>query len=271
MILAAAIALIAAGARSANAQTTTPAAPAPVDINLDFSKTADQAKMMLNGNAAWTNGRLELVDGGGSETASAFTSTAVPATADYLATFQFEIKSIPGFGDPADGMTFTAQGEGPDQMGGGGGSIGYNGAFAPFSYAVEFNLWHDQGLQDGLDQTIAWDAFGQRLKFDQVPFPGIGDLDAGVFTAQVRVQPDQLTVTIAGGNAKLPPTVVLKSTPLDPTSIPSTVPASMPLFQALAPKPMFFGFTGATGGAESIEDVLNLHIQSPAPAVTAGE
>jgi hypothetical protein len=96
-------------------------------------------------------------------------------------------------------------------------------------------------------------------------------MDLGVFTAQVRVQPDQMTVTISGGNTNLPSTVAMVSRPLAPSAIPSAVPAGMPLFQALAPNPIFFGFTGATGGLGSVQQVLNLRIQSPAPAPAAGQ
>ena len=47
----------------------------------------------------------------------AFLTNPVPATADYLATFQFEIKSTGNGVAPADGLAFVVQGVGPDQVG----------------------------------------------------------------------------------------------------------------------------------------------------------
>jgi hypothetical protein len=266
IILAAVLSFAAAGAATAQSGTTppvTPAATPPVDVvNLDFSKAADQAKMMVNGNAMFTSdGRLELTSDV-SQAGSAFATTPVPATTDFLATFQFEVKSLAGAA-PADGFAFVAQNVGPDQIGGGGGSLGYAGTtFGATSYAVEFNTYSGNGLGNGQDQTVAWDAFGQREKFDQAAFPDMnGFVDQGVFTAQVQTQPNQLTVTVSGGNNNLKPTVVMKSTDL-------LAGTNINLYQVLSPKPIFFGFTGGTGGQGAVQDILNLRIQSPAPAAT---
>jgi len=234
-----------------------------VTLNLDFSKPEDQAKMMLNGNAAWTNGRLELTSDV-SMAGSAFTTTPVPATDNYLATFQFEVMSLAGAA-PADGFMFVAQNAGPDKIGGGGGSLGYQAGnvFGPNSYGVEFNSYSGAGLGNGMDQTVAWNAFGAREKFDQTAWPDMtGFVDQGVFTAQVMVQPNQIEVTVSGGNNNLKPTMVMKSTDL-------LAGTGLNLFQILSPKPIFFGFTGGTGGSGSVQDILNLNIQSPAPAAGA--
>jgi len=257
---AAALALATVSAQAANP-------PAPVDINLDFSKTADQAKVMLNGTAAFTNNRLELTNTG-SQAGSAFLTTPIPATADYLATFQFEVMSDNG-GTPADGFALVAQSVGADQVGDGGGNIGYasgSNVFGQNSYAVEFNDYPPNGFSDSAGATVAWDAFGKRFKYDQTAFPDPnGFVDQGVFTAEVRVQPNNITVTVSGGKSNLKPTVAMKT---DFLSLFATPPP--PLFQNLAAKPLFLGFTGGTGGSDSIQDILNLHIQSPAPAATAG-
>src|SRR5207245_270036 len=98
-------------------------------VDLDFSKATDLDKVMIND----PNGiPVQVVDDGGKkrlrltdntgEVSSVFIKTPVPATADYLATFQFEIKNDGG--DPADGLCFVAQTAGPDKIGGGGGDNG---------------------------------------------------------------------------------------------------------------------------------------------------
>jgi hypothetical protein len=268
ILFATVLSLVCTAALADPPATTPPAsstAAQPVDVlNLDFSKAADQAKMMVNGNASFTaDGRLELTSDV-SQAGSAFTTTPVPATADYLATFQFEVKSLAGAA-PADGFAFVTQQIGPDTIGDGGGSLGYaNGAkvFGQNSYAVEFNTYSGNGLGNGNDQTIAWDAFGQRLKLDQSAWPDTtGFVDQGVFTAEVRVQPNNMTVTVSGGTNNLKPTEVMSSKFLALFANPPP-----PLFQTLAAKPIFFGFTGGTGGLGAVQDILNLRIQSPAPA-----
>jgi hypothetical protein len=171
------MALALAGAQAATGIPPASAAD-PVDIvNLDFSKEADQAKMTLNGTAYWVDGRLQLTEATG-EAASAFLTTALPTTADYLATFQFEVRSLEQ-ASPADGFMFVAQTTGPEAIGDGGGSLAYNtgdgSGLGVFSYGVEFNNYDGQGLGGGIDQTVAWNAFGQRFpgKYDQTRFPGL--------------------------------------------------------------------------------------------------
>jgi hypothetical protein len=255
-IIAAALALVSIHARAAE--------PAVI-VDLDFSKADVAAGVQLNNEFAQfvTEGgkqRLRLTNDIG-EKSSVFTPTPVPPTADYLATFQFEVRRLAGDPAPADGFMFVAQTAGPDRLGDGGGSLGYAGsAFGALSYGVEFNSYTGQGLGDGVDETVAWNAFGERRKYDQKPFPHVG---LGVFTAEVRVQPNEMSVTISGGKANLPPTLVMTSTPLIPEELGG-------LFKLLTPKPIYFGFAAATGGAGQVTDILNLRIVSPAPAPTAG-
>jgi lectin family protein len=235
------------------------AAPPQTIVDLDFSKATDLAKVMIND----PNGiPVQVVDDGGKkrlrltdntgEVSSVFIKTPVPPTADYLATFQFEIKNDGG--DPADGFCFVAQTAGPDKIGGGGGSLGYvTSDFDKNSYAVEFNTYAGQG-----PQAVAWDYGGTRSKFDQTPFDMV---DKGIFTAEVRVQPGSITVTISGGTANLKPTQAMT------TNIFKTLGCgdTGTLFQRLTTQPIYFGFTAGTGGLGTIQDVLNLKIVSPAP------
>jgi hypothetical protein len=233
-------------------------------VDLDFSKAADLAKVMIND----PNGipvqvvndggkmRLRLTDNTG-EVSSVFIKTPVPATADYLATFQFEIKNDGG--DPADGFCFVAQTDGPDKIGGGGGSLGYVTTDLADSYAVEFNTYSGQG-----PQAVAWDKNGSRSKFDQTAFNMV---DQGIFTAEVRVQPSSITVTISGGTANLKPTQAMTTSIIKKLGCPDK-----PIFQNLLNnKPIYFGFTAGTGGLGTIQDILNLKIVSPAPPAAAGE
>jgi hypothetical protein len=230
-------------------------------VDLDFSRAADLDKVMVNDPNSIPvqvvdeggKKRLRLTDTAG-EVSSVFIKTPVPATADYLATFQFEIKGDGG--DPADGFAFVAQTAGPDRIGDGGGALGYQGGgdtgIGASSYAVEFNTYSGQG-----PQSVGWDMNGSRQKFDQTAFEMV---DKGIFTAEVRVQPTSITVTISGGNDNLKPTQVMATNVIKALGC-----GDKPVFQNLTPKPIFFGFTAGTGGLGTVQDVLNLKIVSPAP------
>ena len=51
----------------------------------------------------------------------------------------------------------------------------------------------------------------------------------------------------------------------------SSPPYLNTFFNAPTDKPFFVGFTAATGGLGTIQEILNLRIVSPAPPVTAGD
>jgi len=233
-------------------------------INLDFTNAASVDALQVNGSAAFTEEggkqRLRLTDAL-SEGSSAFVKTPAQIS-DYLATFDFEVRRVEDDDNPpADGFLFLAQTVGPEAIGGGGGGIGLirndrnavpstdeGGGFPGYSYGVEFNTWADQGLPDN-PQTVALDLLGIRTKLNMTPFPHV---DGGVFRAQVRVTPAELTVTVSGGKQNMAPTVILTS--------PNWLVGDF--FKA--PKPLYFGFTAGTGGAQQITDIFNLRIQTAA-------
>src|SRR5438445_3960346 len=248
--------------------------PAPQTlVSLDFSKAADQGMVQLDGTGSATftsSGKLELVDGGGSETGVAFIKTPFNVS-DYLASFDFQVQPNAGDTNPADCFLFIAQTAGLGYYGGGGGAAGYartdtsglpdpstpaGGGFPGYSYAIEFNAWADQGLPDdaGGRYTIALDLNSVRSKIGITPFDFI---DAGVLHADVRVTPAQLTMTLTkqGG-----------TTPVFTFTSPTWL---VNYFQA--PKPLYLGFTASTGGAYIIADILNFKLQTGLPAPTAGQ
>jgi hypothetical protein len=259
-IFAAALALLTVQARAA-----------VVDVLvLDFSKTADQGKMTLNSNAdqvRFENGRLLLTDDG-SQAASAFITTPIPAISDYLATFQMEVAEHPddagGAGNPpADGCIFLVQSGGPDKLGSGGGGCGYTQAngqrgeqhrtdaadYFGYNYGIDFNTWGDNGLPDAA-QTIGLDLRQNRTQLGERPFVHVGK---GLITYAVRVTPDQVVVTASGGTDNLANQEILNV-------------RLGGYFNA--PNPLFFGWTAGTGGARQITTVANLRIQTGFETVT---
>jgi hypothetical protein len=233
-------------------------------VDLDFSRAADLDKVQINddlGIAAVVDEggkkRLRLNDGTGSHAVSVFTKTPVPVPDSYLATFQFEVKSADvGL---ADGFAFVAQSNGPDKIGGAGGNLGYVTADLSKSYAVEFNTYSGQG-----GQTVGWNEKGTRSKRDQSPFE---HADMGIFTAEVRVEGSNITVTVSGGTDNLKPTQVMTVNYFK--NLTALLGCSAPpadYFKNLTPEPVFFGFTAGTGGETQVTDILNLKVVAPAPA-----
>jgi lectin family protein len=221
------------------------AAATPV-IQLDFNDPAAGDQVQLNGIADLVpvGGRqhLRLAEDFG-QAGSAWLRRPLQLPA-YTVEFDFTVTRTDPADQPADGFTFTAQEYGPVALGDGGGGLGYTG-IPGYSYAVEFNTYAAQGLRDN-SETVAIDVVGARAKLSQVPFPHI---DRGVLHAAISVRREGIEVTVSGGKENLAPRKVL----VTPWWI---------LFDTN--RPLWFGFTGATGGLRSTIDILNLTI-TPLP------
>jgi hypothetical protein len=232
-------------------------------VNLDFADAAVAERFQLNGSAQWVmedgRQRLRLTDDFG-QGASAFLTTPLDIS-NYLATFDFQVTRVEEGDDPADGFVWLAQTAGANRIGTGGGGLGFTfgdnnrpprdeegGGFPGYSYGIEFNTYAPQGLPDAAE-TVGLNLFGMRTRLGQTAFPHI---DQGVFRAQVRVTPERLTLTVSGGNNNAEPRVLLTS----PDFL-----ARANYFQT--PAPLYFGFTGGTGGLQQRTDILNLRIQVP--------
>jgi len=248
-------------------------------LSLDFSKTADQGKVTINGNAQFLNGKLVVIDDNGSEASSAFV-TAPMQLSDYMASFDMEVKTADPAANPADAVLFLVQSGGPDHIGGGGGGSGFtrtDGQATPrandttqldywgYTYSVDFNAWQDNGLPNQ-NQIIGLNLTGQRNVFGRTKYNFVNQ---GLIHYDIRVTPDTLSVFATGGTAKMDHTVLL------------TQPTWMGKGFFNAPNPVYFGFTGGTGGAQMEADISNLTISTgdglpapalpfPAPAPTAG-
>ena len=124
-----------AGSAITSSQATLSGDAYPTNLTFNTDGTAWQ----LNGVATLANNVLGLTDGGGSEAASAFYT--VP---QYVGRFTTSFDYVGNGG--ADGTTFTIQNylTGASALGGGGGSLGYNGISN--SIALEINLYTGAGV-----------------------------------------------------------------------------------------------------------------------------
>lgn len=261
-IFTAALTLAAAGAWAA-------APPAPTDVlSLDFSQAAVANQLQLNGSAALTqvSGKqvLRLTDGSGGEGASVFTKTPVPATGDYLATFDFQVQG-PDANTAADGgfmyLVQTAGATNIGDAGSSGNNLGYTTGtgigpgtmtmegFPGYSYGLAFSTLTNLNFVDN-SQVVELRVDGTNTRLNPTPFKMDGE---GVLHASLRVKPDSLALTVQGGKDYATAKTVFTT--------PSWIGNG--LFNS-STKPLFFGFTAAEGGGQ-ITDIFSLRVQSPAP------
>jgi len=180
------------------------------------------------------SGALQLTDGGAGEGRAAWWTKKVNVQ-KFTTDFNFQQTSA-----TADGMTFAIQNAAPGvwAVGGNGASLGYGGLAA--SVAVKFDLYNNGG--EGSDSTGIYTA-GAVPTLPSVDMTGSGvNLHSGdVMHAHVTYDGTTLTLTITD-------TVTNASfTTSTAVNIPTVVGATT----------AYVGFTGGTGGATAVQNVLN--------------
>ncbi len=212
-------------------------APYTISYLQGFSTTG----LAMNGDAALNGTRLRLTDGAMSEFSSAWFATPVNITS-----FNTEFSFQPTQAN-ADGMTFAIQSVGPGAIGPAGAGLGY-GAPSPGgqggisnSIAIKFDLYNNLG--EGVDST------GLYVNGASPTIPAIDLTSSGVNLHSG--DPFRVHVTYNGTTLVMRITdKVTQATFL--TSWPINLPAT------LGGNTGYVGFTGSTGGATSIQDVLTL-------------
>jgi hypothetical protein len=209
---------------------------------IDFSGgfTASSG-MQLNGKSVVTGGRLQLTDAGANEASSAFFATPVNV-AKFSTTFTVQQTSA-----TADGMMFVIQnaGAGPKALGPSGSSLGYSyGPTQPGailnSVGIKFDLYSNVG--EGSNSTGLYQA-GARPTSPAVDLTPSGiDLHCG--------HPLTVQLTYDGS------TLQMKIT--DSTSAKSyTTSWAVNIPQLVGGSTAYVGFTAATGGSSSIQQIIN--------------
>jgi len=197
--------------------------------------------LSLNGNAALNGNKLQLTNGQPSEQSSAWFSTPVNITS-FDTQFSFRPTQA-----AADGITFAIQSVGPTAIGPAGAGLGYGASSPsgqggiPNSIAIKFDLYNNFG--EGVDST------GLYTNGASPTTPAIDLTSSGVNLHSGH--PFRVHVTYNGT------TLVMRITDKTTqatflTSWRINIPAT------LGGNTGYVGFTGATGGATSIQDVLTL-------------
>jgi hypothetical protein len=207
-----------------------------------FGSGFTAGSMALNGNAAISGSNLSLTTTSPTfQASSAWFPTAVNIQ-NFTTDFSFQTSA----GSPtADGLTFTLQNQGTTALGGAGGNLGYGLTTTP-SVAVKFDLYSNNG--EGTDSTGLY-LNGASPTTPAVDMTGSGiDLHSGhVFKVHMTYDGTNLAMTITDAT-----TATGSFSVTWPVNIPSTVGANT----ALA------GFTGATGGYTSNQNILSWTMSS---------
>ena len=198
---------------------------------------ASSSGLSLNGSASLSAATLELTNGGLGEAGSAFFSAPVNIQS-FETEFFFQLTNA-----VADGLTFTIQNEGPSALGHAGGGLGYYRIYN--SVAIKFDLYNNSG--EGSDSTGVY-TNGYYPATPSVDLTGTGiDLHSGdVFDADITYDGTTLIITLTelGSTAPYNITTWSHSFTID---IPATVGSNA----------AYVGFTGATGGQTSTQQILS--------------
>jgi len=210
---------------------------------ISFGGGFGMGSMVLNGTAAISGTALSLTTTSPTfQASSAWFPTAVNIQ-NFITDFSFQ--STAGTGT-ADGLTFTLQNDSTAALGGPGGNLGY-GLTTTNSIAVKFDLYSNNG--EGPDSTGLY-LNGASPTTPAVDMTGSGiDLHSGdVFKVHMTYDGTTLTMTITDTNT------LATFTQAWPVNIPSNVGANT----------AFAGFTGATGGYTSNQNILSWTLSSGA-------
>ncbi|HZN63681.1 MAG TPA: PA14 domain-containing protein, partial [Tepidisphaeraceae bacterium] len=224
--------------------------------------TESRTDMTLNGTSRFVSvpttvdpdgQALRLTDNVNDQTGTAFLTYARELDRDFTTAFNFYMPERSG--NPADGITLTFQGVNPNQVGGGGGSLGYVGI--PNSLALKFDIYNninevgiyrngegvaDDGVNVGMDlrngnvyrATVTVDA-------DSVDSNGDGQVTAADVNDAIVVRIENLTNP--------------SQTPFEQRLEADHLSNPFNISEDLGGDCGFIGFTGATGG-ENAEQVI---------------
>src|SRR5207237_7025825 len=101
---------------------------------------AGQSDLTFNGNASVQGTRAQLTPAVNGQAGSFFTTVEVPIS-QFTTTFVFH--ELGAAGNEADGIGFCIQSAGPTALGGGGGSMGYQG-MAGTSVFIKFDNYPNE-------------------------------------------------------------------------------------------------------------------------------
>jgi fibronectin type 3 domain-containing protein len=238
---------IGTSAYSNTANATTSNQPGVLNFSSGFANSG--GLLTYNGSAKINGTSAELTDGGGLESGSFFSTNPVDVTS-FSNEFTFQLLN-----PNADGFTFCIQGVGPTALGPGGGGLGY-GPDSPggtpgilSSMAIKFDLYNNDG--EGSDSTGEYtDGVSPTVPAIDLSNTGINLHSGDVFEVLMNYDGTTLNVFITDTN----------------TGASASQSYAVNLPQVIGSGTGYVGFTGGTGGATAIQNILTWDY-SPTAAV----
>jgi hypothetical protein len=206
----------------------------------------DHSDMVANGSAQFTTENLLRLNNNFSQAGSAFEVQRVGVRGF---TTSFQVRLHEGTQpNPADGFTFLIQTDGPTAVGGGGGSLGYQGI--PNSIAVKFDVYDNEG--ETTNSTGIFFGGG---------FPGLphnpGEVNVALDPNNVNLRSQSTkTITLTYDGHTLTETIH-DPDPGKTNNGDFTTTYTVDIAGMLGADTAFVGFSGGTGGLFSLQDILN--------------
>jgi hypothetical protein len=221
---------------------------APVDIEFPFPDGIQNANgLQFNGSALFSaDEHIIRLNNDFSQAGSVFTTNKV-SDSHWNTTFWVRLHegTQPNI---ADGFTFTLQANSSTALGIGGGGLGYQGI--KNSVAIKFDVWNNEGETDNSTGV-----------FFNGSFPGLphGPNDVNVpLNASVVNLRDQhrkrIDISYDVSTLLLDVTITDEQHDGGPTSVHQTYTVNIPAI--IGSDAVYVGFTGGTGGAYSLQDIL---------------
>jgi len=238
--LAAFAAVQGSAAHNENLATAQDSNPGAAQGGINYGSGFSTKGLVLNQKATLNGTRLQLTDGGTGENASAWYVTKLNIQS-FAQQFSFQIT------DPhADGMTFTIQNVGTAAIGRGGAGLGYGASSPggtggiPLSVAVKFDLFNNFG--EGIDSTGLYvGGASPTIPAIDMTSSGVNLHSGDIFDVWMTYDGTTLTMQITDTTTQATFT----------TSWAIDIPATV------GDDTAYVGFTGASGGASAIQQVLN--------------
>lgn len=233
------------------------AAISPVSAQIIYNDFSSVAGLQLNGTALQAGNRLRLTESAGSQSGSAFSTTAISLAADvsFSSFFSFNISLPAGIGDSdgagADGLAFVVQTV-ANNVGGAGGGIGYQGI--DHSVGIEFDTYNNGGVDGNNGNHIGIDYNGDINSVARFNYPTRMN-DGTTFFAWVDYNgaTDDLEVRLSPTSAR--PVAPLLAQTVDLTTILGSTNA-------------FVGFTAATGSGFGRHEILSWEFRNTFSPIT---
>jgi hypothetical protein len=197
--------------------------------------------LSLNGDTETNDGKLVVTPGLEGETGSAFTEATVVRPNHSFST-RFVTRQTSTSGQGGDGMAFVIQTAGAEEIGNGGGELGYGG-LGP-GLALEFDLFFNIELGDNFGKFIALTSDGDPSNvIKEKVFPR---LDKGKVWTWVRYSADETKMKVWASREPGKPKRALFAANVDLNFI-------------LGGERAYAGFTGATGSETAAQRVFSWH------------